>query len=74
MGLIEAEKLRYEDNRDMQNGHRDTPGSPVVQGLDTGGSHAQNGSHPSKQERSEPIREVKPPNTRLGRMKNGGAS
>jgi hypothetical protein len=74
MGLIDPATLAYEDNRDMQNGHRDTPGSPKVQGLDTGGSHAQNGSEPSKQEPSEPIREVKPKNARLGRMKNGGAS
>jgi hypothetical protein len=74
MGLIDPVTLAYEDNRDMQNGHRDTPGSPQVHGWDTGGSPAQNGSHPSKQERSAPIRDENPQNARLGRMKTGGAS
>lgn len=74
MGLIDPATLAYEDNRDMQNGHRDTPGSPQVQGLDTTGSQAQNGSHPSKQEPCEPMREVKPENSRLGKKKNGGQS
>jgi DNA primase len=81
MGLIDVEKLKcaspasdYEDNRDMENGHRDTPGSPQVQGWDTAGSTPQNGLHPSKQERSEPIRYENPQNARLGRMKTGGAS
>jgi hypothetical protein len=80
MGLLDPATLKesgnatYDGNRDMQNGHRDTPGSGQVQGLDTGGSHAQNGSEPSKQEPSEPMRELKPQNARLGRMKTGGAS
>ena len=54
MGLIDVEKLKcagpasdYEDNRDMQNGHRDTPGSMLVHGLDTGGSLAQTARKPS---------------------------
>jgi len=47
MGLIDAATLKqgnaYDENRDMQNGHRDTTGSPQVQGWDTGGSPVQNG-------------------------------
>ena len=53
MGLLDPEKLRpiitYDANRDIKSGHRDTPGSPQVQGLDTTGSHAQNGSQPSNE-------------------------
>ena len=80
IGLIDPTTLKdgatpnYDANRDMQNGHRDTPGSPQVQGLDTGDSHTQNGHKPSNEAPSEPMRELKPQNARLGRMKNGGAS
>jgi len=77
MGLLDVEKLRsatnneppttnYDDNRDMQNGHRDTPGSPQVHGWDTGGSHAQNRHKPSNHAGLEPMREQNPENTQAG--------
>jgi hypothetical protein len=74
MGLIDPEKLRYEDNRDMPNGHRDTPGSGQVHAWDTTGSHPQNGSHPSNEAASEPMRDAEPENARLGKKKNRRAS
>lgn len=59
MGLLDPEKPRpiitYDANRDIKSGHRDTPGSPQVQGLDTTGSHAQNGSQPSNEAGSRDV-------------------
>ena len=74
MGLIDPATLTYEDNREHLNGDREPLGSPQVAPELQGGSNGKNGSHPSKQEPSEPMREVKPQNARLGRMKTGGAS
>jgi hypothetical protein len=74
MGLLDPSTLAYEDNREHSNGDREPLGSPPVAPELQGGSNGKNGSHPSKQEPSEPIRELKPQNARLGRMKNGGAS
>jgi DNA primase len=78
MGLIDVEKLRstpaYDGNREHPNGDREPLGSPQVAPELQGGSNGKNGLHPSKQEPSEPIREVKPPNAQLGRMKTGGLS
>ena len=81
MGLIDVEKLRaadnasaartYDVNRDMGNGHWDTLGSPQVQGLDTGGSPHQNGSHPSNEAGSQPMCIEKAKKRTSGVMPNG---
>jgi len=59
----DANRDTQNPDRDMQNGHRDTPGSGQVHGWDTGGSPAQNGANPSKQEPSQPMRDQMPENT-----------
>jgi hypothetical protein len=73
LGLIDVEKLRatpaYDANREHVNGDREPLGSPQVAPELQGGSIGQNGSHPSKQEPSEPMREMKPENTQQGPKK-----
>lgn len=81
MGLIDVEKLKstdatpaYDGNREPLNGDREPLGSPQVAPELQGGSSGKNGHKPSNEGPSEPMRELKPPNARLGRMKTGGAS
>jgi hypothetical protein len=73
MGLIDVEKLKttsptkeYDANREHQKADREPLGSPQVAPELQGGSNAQNGSHPSKQEGCEPMREQNPQNTQPG--------
>lgn len=74
MGLIDPATLAYEDNREHLNGDREPLGSPQVAPELQGESNGKNGHKPSNEAGSEPMRELKPQNARLGRMKNGGAS
>ena len=76
-GLIDPAKLKesggnvaYDGNRDTQNSHRDTPGTPQVQGWDTGGTSVQNAAKPSNYEASEAMDRKNNENTPLGGSAN----
>ncbi len=69
MGLIEVEKLRYDDNREHPNGDREPLGSLQVAPELQGGSSGENGSHPSNEAGSQPMRYESPENAQPGAEK-----
>lgn len=81
MGLIDPAKLKsarpasdYDANREHQNGEWKPPGSPSVAPELQGGSSHQNGSHPSIEAGSQPMREENPEKRTSGVMPNGSKS